>query len=202
MFDYPIPPLRFGLYAELGLGPEATSEEINEARQELSSQLKSRQKTIQRELDAVYQKVPGLREAWEKLKTLEEAEGDAEEFRETQLKLAALEEKAMQVHPEFKALRDTMGETQHRIHEINSMPIQNPEDRLEYDQSHPPLELIDLADCGASLLDDPKVMLRMVRLELSEFFEQSGEAVFHPSDLTRNDFSHDFTQDRNLDRKL
>jgi len=201
MFDYPIPPLQYGQYADLNLGPEATAEEINEARQELTTRLRGWQKVVQRELDAVYQQVPGLRESWEKLKSLEDADSEANEHCEVQLQLAALEEKAIQIEPHFEEIRNKLGELQCRIHEVNLMSIQSPEVRIEYDRDHPPLELIKLADCGASPLDDPKTMLRMLRLELCDFFEQAGETVFHPSDLTRNDFSHDFSHNRNLDGK-
>ena len=54
MFDYPPPPLNYGLYNELGLGPEATSEEISEARQELTIRLKARQKSLQRAMESVF----------------------------------------------------------------------------------------------------------------------------------------------------
>lgn len=200
MFDYPIPPLQYGQYADLDLGPEATAEEINEARQELTTSLRTRQRIVQRNLDAVYQQVPGLRQASEKLKSLEDASTEVNEYRQVQLKLAELQEKAMQIEPRFKQIRDELDELRCRIHEVHLMPIQNPEERIEYDRNHPPLDLIKLADCGASPLEDPETMLRMLRLELSDFLEQAGEIVFHPSDLTRNDFSHDFSHNRNLDR--
>lgn len=200
MFDYPLPPLSSGLYAELGLEPDATAEEINEARQELTSRLKSKRKAIQLELDAVYQQVPGLKDATEKLKALESAEAAADEFRKSQLELARLEERAQQLQPNFRALRDEASELESQIHDVNLMPLQNPDDRLNYDRNNPPYELIKLADCGASTLDDPKEILRAVREELSEFFEQAYESVYHPSDLTRQDFVHDFAPDRNLDR--
>lgn len=203
MFDYPIPPLSHGLYNELGVGPEATAEEISEARQELTVHLRARQKAAQRVLEDVYQEVPQLRETREELKSLEVqgAEADPAKFRNVQLRLTELEEKALTIRSDYKAVRDEAAVVERRLNEVNLMPIQNPEQRLEYDRSHPPLELIKLSDCTTTPLDDPKVALRMVREQLSDFFKQSNEEVFHPSDLTRNDFRCDFTPDANLDRK-
>ena len=199
MFDYPIPPLRSGLYGELGLSPEATAEEINEARQELSSALKSQQKSVQRDLDAVYQSVAGLRQAEDDL-TKAKSESDPAKLRAAQLKLAGLEEQALRLQPQFKTLAAQAKDLDRRISETALLAIQSPEDRLKYDASHPPLELIKLADCATAPWHDRKTMLAMIRDELTDFFEQAGEAVFHPSDLTRSDFSKDFTPDPTLDR--
>ena len=202
MFDYPIPPLYGGLYARLGLGPESTAEEINEARQELSSRLKSQLKVVQRELDAVYRQVPGLREAWKKVEAEEAkgADGDPARLRDAQLEQAELEESAQRIRADFRELREKAADLERQIHEASLIPIQNPGDRLAYDRSHPPFEIIKLSDGAASSLDDRRTMLAMVRRELSEFVEQYGEEVFKPSDLTRVDFLHDFTPYRSLDK--
>lgn len=202
MFDYPIPPLRGSLYDRLRLGPEASSEEINEAKQELAARLRARQKVVQRILEEVYQEIPDLRTTWAELKELERAGADADpqKYRQVQVRLSGLEEAALLIRSDFKAIRDEASDLEHQLHEANLMPIQNAEDRLEHDRSHPPFELIKLANCTTSPLDDTKTMLCMVRKELSEFLEQMGEEVFHPSDLTRTDFFHDFTRDHNLDR--
>ncbi len=201
MFDYPLPPLRFGLYSKLGLGPEATAGEINEARQELTTRLKARKQAIQSEVDKLYQGVPGLREAARELKLLEEAgtAADPKRFREVQTALARLEERARAIRSDYKTLQESLVDLEQQIHEANLMAIQNPEDRKEYDHDNPPLDLIKLADCGANPLMNRKTALRMLRAELTEFFEQAGEEVFHPSDLTRANFIGDFTHDKNLD---
>jgi hypothetical protein len=200
IFDYPIPPLRAGLYAQLGLQPDATAEEINEGRQELSTSLKLRQKRLQRELEMVFQAVPGLREAWAEQKAFDEGlSSDAGSLRALQQKLAGLEKRASAVRADFLQLREQVADLERQLHEVNLMPIGNPADRRDYDREHPPFELIKIADCTSSPLEVRKTMLAMVRAELSDFFEQAGEAVFHPSDLTRSDFSHDYTPDKNLD---
>lgn len=200
MFDYPLPPLRTGVYAQLGLGPDATSEEIDEARQELSNQLRRQLKAGQADLEAIYQKVPGLREACAELEAAEAAGTTSDKATAAQAKLAILEDAALRAFPGYKRLREDVAQLERRLHEANLLPIRNPKDRLEYDRCHPPLELLKLADCATSPLDDRKQMLAIVRKELSDFLEQCGEEVFHPSDFTRRDFSHDFTEDKTLDR--
>lgn len=203
MFDFPLPPMRPGLYGQLGLGPEATPDEINEATQELSIRIKQQQKTLQRRLDDVFQRLPELRDTYKQFKALETADnaGGSGEYARLHAKLARLEEEAVSVCKDFREMRSQADELEKKLHEVNLMAIQRPEDRLEYDRSHPPFELLKLADCGVSPLDDRKTVLAMVRAELSEFLEQSGETVFHPSDLTRQDFRDDYTHDPNLDRK-
>jgi predicted nucleic acid-binding Zn-ribbon protein len=200
MFDFPLPPAPFGLYEQLGLSPEATAEEINEARQELASELQSEKRQVDKQLDEVYQHVDGLREVYGKLGG-ENSENDPRAFRAMQSQVAQLEDRACQFNSEYSLLREQAADLERRIHETNLIKLQNPQERLVYDQSHPPLELLKLADCGSGPFDDRKVVVALIRAELSEFFEQAGEAVYHPSDLTREDFTDDFTHDPLLDRQ-
>jgi chromosome segregation ATPase len=201
MFDYPLPLRRGGLYEQLNLGPEATAEEISESRQEVASQLQTQQTSLRRRLERVYQQVDGLQQAFQRLKTLDEQGADADpvEYRRTQQRLTTLEEQATVVDPEFRSLREQALQVEQRIHEVNLMPLQNPEERLEYDRANPPFELLKLAACTHSPFDDSKVVLAVIRQEVSEFLVQAGESVYHPSDLTREDFTHDFAHDPTLD---
>lgn len=202
MFDYPLPPLHGGLYAQLQVSPEATAEEINGARQGYISQLKFDQKKVRQQLEFIYANVPGLKDVLEQVEALLQSgeSGDPIVLRAAQARAAVHEEEADSAHPEFRDLREKLNRLELDIHEANVIAIQKPEDRREYDQSHPPFEILKLEDCFSSPLDDRRTMLAAVRSELSDFLEQAGESVFHPSDLSRGDFSGDFIFDPSLDR--
>jgi hypothetical protein len=70
--------------------------------------------------------------------------------------------------------------------------LQLEETRLAYDRAHPPLALLKLEDCADPMFVDERTHLFLLRLAISAFLEARGEPVFHPSDLTRRDFSDDF----------
>jgi hypothetical protein len=202
MIDYPLPPLRGGLYAQLGLSPEATAEEINEARQGYVFRLRTEQRAVQRELDAIYKAVPGLKEAIEELEALLGSHSDnAKDLRRAQSQVASLEKKAREIRGDIRSLRERAARLEKDIHEANVLAIQSQKDRLEYDQTHPPFEILKLEDCASSPLDDRTTLLWIIRTELTAFLEQAGESIAHPSDLSRHDFSHDFSFDSTLDQQ-
>jgi hypothetical protein len=77
--------------------------------------------------------------------------------------------------------------------------LQREEARLAYDRAHPPLALLKLEDCADELLTDERTCLFLLRMAISEFLAARHEQVFHPSDLTRRDFSDELTFNPVLD---
>jgi hypothetical protein len=67
--------------------------------------------------------------------------------------------------------------------------LQREDARLAYDRAHPPLALLKLEDCADEWLVDERTCMFLLRLAISEFLAARHERVFHPSDLTRSDFS-------------
>jgi hypothetical protein len=57
---------------------------------------------------------------------------------------------------------------------------------------HPPLALLKLRDCSPTDPADRRATLQSIRKEVAAFLEARGEIVFHPSDLTRDDFRGDY----------
>jgi hypothetical protein len=88
---------------------------------------------------------------------------------------------------------------QQRVEEVHGWDLDKPEKRSAYDCANPPLALLKLEDAGVAALTDPRVRLFLLRREISEFLLAKGAAVFHPSDLTRRDFSDDFSRNPILD---
>lgn len=194
MFDYPLPVARKTHYSSMGLDPEATTEEIREATEEITISLKRQKDALDRQIEEIYNAVPGLKDACAENKALQ-AEGvdaDPASVHAAKRKLAELEQRAETVNPGFRQLRERSSDLELKIHEINRIALGNPESRLAYDKSVPPLELLKLAECARDAFTEGKKAVTLLRRELSRFLAQLGEDVYHPSDLTREDFSSDF----------
>ena len=72
--------------------------------------------------------------------------------------------------------------------------------RLAYDRAHPPLALLKLESCADPVFVDRRTRMFLLRMALSEFLIARQEQVFHPSDLTRGEFSDDFSFNPALDQ--
>jgi hypothetical protein len=201
MFDYPLPIPRNTSYQLLDVDPEATAEEISAAQTSIVGALKKEQDAVNRNLKAVYESVPGLEKAYKAVEGLlaKGKQADPAELRRAQVNLAKLEQKAKKIAPGFQELRERFQELGEKIHNINNLGLHDPSIRLAYDMRTPPLSLFKLADCGQAWFKDNTNILYLLRRELSEFITAKGEVVFHPSDLTRQDFSGDFSFNPILD---
>lgn len=128
-----------------------------------------------------------------------------EELREVRQRLAKAQEEAPatgKAHEEAKLLKQRAEELENKKLALNSLPLQNTEQREAYDLANPPLDLLRLVDCTVGLFPGapaPRRQLAALRRELAAHFEALGEEAFHPSDLTRDDFSDDFTPNPVLD---
>lgn len=201
MFDFPLPISRAAIYEKLEVGPEATAEEIGDARTELVNSLRARRMATDRALEEVYALVPEFKSTAEELKTLEGQgrEADPARLRRVQIRLGKLEEEAVRINPQFVKLRGEAAELDSEVHAANLIALQSAEERLKYDRANPPCELLKLVDCRHDEFRENRVAMTLVRRELTEFLSLSGEDVFSPSDLTREDFSHDFNHTPLLD---
>jgi hypothetical protein len=82
---------------------------------------------------------------------------------------------------------------------LNQITIDNPDERQQYDREHPPFGLLKLDDASRDGFVESRTALTLVRRELSRFFAERNEDVFHPSDLHREDFTADITPHPLLD---
>lgn len=200
MFDCPIPLPTSTHYDTLGVRPEATAEELRDAMTELSASLRALQKAVVDELEEVRAKVPGLREAAAEVQKIQgEGENDPKRLAEAGRNLSRLELQAVAINPRYRDLCNRERELGEQMLRVNEMGLQNPSARQTYDKSNPPFELLKLADCARDELADPRLAAARIRDELAAFLAARGEPVFHPSDLTRSDFSGDFTHNQTLD---
>jgi hypothetical protein len=201
MFDYPLPVPRNTHYLSIGVEPEATTEEIRDASEEIIIELNSQKKAVDLLIGEVYQRVAGLKNAYDAVEALhhQSQEADPGELGLALKTLAQLEQTAAKVNPQFKQLRARAIELELKINEINRLALQNPEARLAYDRSTPPLELLKLASCTLDEFTNNRTAIVLLRRELSAFIANRGEEVFQPSDLTRANFTSDFSFNSILD---
>jgi len=201
MFDYPLLIPQHTRYEELGIAPEAAPDEVREAKGAAVSRIVELKAAIIQTLNDVYRQVPGLDEAYQTIERLKNSteSGALDELRDDQKRLAKLEQSATKISPEFLELRKQLDDFGRAERRINTEAFDNPEARAAYDDDTPPLALLKLADCAEDIFSDNRVALHLIRQELSTFLGEQGETVFHPSDLTRRDFTADFTPNELLD---
>jgi hypothetical protein len=201
MFDCPLPIPQHTQYEELGIAPEAAPDEVREAKTTTVARLEEQKTAAERALNEAYARVPELNDTYNIIERLRRSpENDApDRLPSAQKKLAKLEQEAIRITPGFKELKKRIAELDSDIRRINRASFDDPEARAAYDKAHPPLSLLKLAGCTRDKFTDNNVALHLARRELSRFLSDRGEKVFHPSDLTREDFSSDFTPNELLD---
>jgi hypothetical protein len=153
-------------YDRLGVGPDASNDDLRWAKLEAVSRLNQERLALQERLD--------------RLTTGRETDPDGDD-------------------PEVVELRRQISERKQGADEINGWNLDKPEARLAYDCDHPPLALLKLDPSADAALTEPRTCLFLLRSAIAEFLEARGEAVFHPSDLTRPDFTDDFSFHELLD---
>jgi hypothetical protein len=202
MFDYPLMIPGKTEYDDLGVGPEATEQEIRDAIAERNAAWQDEKRGITRRIAAVQRQVAGLKEAEAALAALRKAQPEAgtDELASAQRTLAGLEARAIALEPRYRELLARVSELADQIDQSSQNPLEKPDKRREYDRANAPLALLKLVDCTRDGFVEDRRALAQVRHTLALFLAARGEEVFHPSDVTRDDFTRDFQPDPDLDR--
>ena len=196
LFDIPLVLPTHTVYRDLEIEPDSSDQEVKWAAGLRLDRLGEEKKELEKKLEAVYAEVDGLRDA-------ERAADEDDDPVAALARLAELEREAEHLDAEFRRHRRRVTEIEGEIHRLHALALDNPDKRREYDRQHPPLALLGLADATVlDFLDDVKTMLFLLRRELAGFLAERGSEVFHPSDLTREDFSYEFTHSELLDGPL
>jgi hypothetical protein len=201
MFDFPLTIPKQTTYRKLGLTPEASADDIREAKGRLQAEVNAKLVVVEKALNKVYKDVPGLREALDQEQALEKRgeASDAEALSEIRQRLSELVPLALEIAPQFRRLVKEQKDLDQQSRKINLISLDSPEKRRDYDSRHPPLGLLRFADATQDSFLESRTALFLLRRELSAYFSQKGETVFHPSDLTRQDFRQDFAFNKELD---
>lgn len=179
MFDFPLRLPPNSDYDKLGLRAEATAKQINEAKTRIVNRVKAVKFDVERRLEALRNQA--------RAELGKDADDDA------------IDRRAAQLDSSFRRLEEKAKALEEETHELNRMPLEKPESRLQYDQEHSPCALLKLAEDRPEVFKEARTALHLVRQELARFLAQQGEVVVHPSDLTRVDFTADFTPNSRLD---
>jgi hypothetical protein len=203
LFSTPLPRPVPRLYRELRIEPDASDDEVAWAKVAATARLRREQAELRADLDDLEKRVPGLADARERVRELRRPP-DAEPpapgaLREAERRLARLEREAFRRDPLVGAKRRRADEVRQAILDLAAVGLDEPDKRLAYDRAHPPLALLKLEDCGEPAFDDPRTRLFLLRSAVASFLADRGEPVYHPSDLTRVDFSADFDHNELLD---
>ena len=91
------------------------------------------------------------------------------------------------------------GASEAELAEANGIGLMSTEQRAAFDNDHPPLELLKFHPTWLSLFDDRAQALAVLRRELEQFLLSRGVHVYFPTDVTRTDFTDDFTYSPLLD---
>jgi len=207
MFDYPLWVSCKTHYNLLGIPPEATADEVRDAINERKQDLAALKAEVARQVKEVYDKVPDLERAEAEVKSLrgQREEGkpiDVAALTVAQKRLDEAEAKGRRVNAGFRSLQRQQAELEASVSGLNNLGLQNTEQRQAYNRAHPPLDLLELTACASEPFADPadtRTALVQLRRELARFLAGQGEEVYHPSDLTREDFTADFTHNPLLD---
>jgi hypothetical protein len=112
LFTYPLPVPSDTAYRELGLGPDASDEEVQAAKSLAVGRLDAELRALGRSLQETYDAVPGLREAYEE-------PPDAAGSSDARAKLEAL---ALEQDPGFREKRRRTTEIAARIRSSRAPP--------------------------------------------------------------------------------
>lgn len=199
LFDWPLPVPEAFAYRDLDIEPFATQDEVRWAKGRAIRRLHAEQAAVERELDAVYRAIPGLREAYRAVQAMQKGGSDRGDERGAHAELAELEGHALRSDPDFRRKRRRLAEIEETVKRINRQALDTPEERRAYDEAHPPLALLRLVEEERGGFVEPRTAFLLLRREVARFLSAQGEDVFHPSDLTREDFSADFDFNELLD---
>jgi len=201
MYDYPIPVPGNTRYDQLGIRPEASETEVREATNQLVDRLEREMKDVEKRVRRAYDSAKGLEEAYAALDSLlaSPQDPDPAELAKTQDRLASLEKRALESHPQLRRDRHRAKELGEQRDEWNALPITKPDKRSEYDRETPPFEILKLEDCVSHGLSNDRNVISLLRREVTAFLRERGERSFRCSDLEFGDFSDDFTESPLLD---
>jgi hypothetical protein len=189
MFDYPFLKIGDNIYNKLGVKPDCTKDEINKAKSLYKSQLGKLINDLQMLLE---------------LKTAESSvikPGDNDEHKNQKKSKKNIQADLISaginvVDPEMEIER-----LNEEILKINAFDPGKTEKRDEYDLLFPPAILLRTGYDIPKVYTDRRTLLFVLREDLVNFFENSKKLrCYHPSDLSRKDFSSDFRPNDILDK--
>jgi hypothetical protein len=188
MFDYPFLKIGDNIYSKLGIKPDSRKDEINKAI--------GLYKTVTNKLiNQIEEFIELKKDEGSDISSLNNDELKTRKKRKESIKTDLIRAGISIIEPkkEIERLKE-------EILKINSFDPGKTEKRDEYDLSFPPAILLRTKYSVPQVYTDKRTLLSVLREDLVSFFENSKKlSCYHPSDLSRKDFSSDFRQNEILD---
>jgi hypothetical protein len=188
MFKYPFVHAGDSLYNKLGIGPDSQKDEIKKA---INLYVKLTNQHIKNLVELIdLMKVDGLKNSAGDNKTSENLRQGKDEIKAGLIKAGINLDNP---ENEIERLRE-------EILKVTSFEPGKADKRDEYDMQFPPAILLRTQYNQPLIYTDKRALFSVLREDLVNFFENTkGLSCYHPSDLSRKDFTSDFRYNEILD---
>lgn len=188
MFNYPFLRIGDNIYSKLGIKPDSRKDEINKAigmYKNLTNKL----------ISQIEEFIELKKDEGSDVSSVNNDELKTRKQRKENIKTDLIRSGINIIDPkkEIERLKE-------EILKINSFDPGKTEKRDEYDLSFPPAILLRTQYNVPQVYTDKRTLLSILREDLVSFFENTKKlSCYHPSDLSRKDFSSDFRPNDILD---
>lgn len=177
-------------YGALLLTPAASGNDIVLAAEYKKKTTRAALDSIQTELKGLFAPFPGLAQ-------LQEAMDKRQDYDEKQYE--ALLEKAKKQSPQLIEALHKKRQLEKELETSGETVFARYDERVAYDEANAPFAMLKFEEKAACVPADGIETLMLVRRDLLSAMEQSAGDVYHPSDLTRTDFTGEYTYHKLLD---
>ncbi len=177
-------------YSALMLTPAASGSDIA-----LAAEYKK--KTAQAALAALHAEMEDLFAPFPGLSKLQDAMDKRREYDEKQYE--TLLEKAKKQSPQLLELLQKKRRLEKELETSGEMVFARHDERVAYDDDNAPFAMLKFEDKASGVPADAMETLMLIRRDILAAMEKSAETVYHPSDLTRTDFTGEYTYHKLLD---
>jgi len=188
MFDYPFLRIGDNIYSKLGIKPDSRKDEINKAIGHYKNLTNKLINQIEEYIELKKDEGSGI------------SNPNNDELKIRKQRKESIKTELISAGININDPKKEIERLKEEILKINSFEPGKTDKRDEYDFSFPPAILLRTQYTIPQVYIDKRTLLSVLREDLVNFFENSKKlGCYHPSDLTRKDFSSDFRPNEILD---
>lgn len=177
-------------YGAVMLTPAASGNDIALAADYKKKTTRAALASLQAELEGLFAPFPGLFK-------LQETVDKHREYDEKQYTI--LLEKAKKQSPQLAELLQKKRQLEKELETSGETVFARYDERVAYDENNAPFAILKFEEKAACVPADGIETLMLVRKDILSAMEKSAGSVYHPSDLTRTDFTEEYTHHPLLD---
>jgi len=179
------------IYSNLGITPAAFSGDISVAAE-------YKKQALTAELNALKKKIAELIKDVSGLSALQELADAQQPYDEG--KYLTLFKKAKELHPALNEKIQKKNKLLNQLENFSKATFVRNDERSIYDEKNEPFSILKFdGNSAAENMDNTQTLVR-VRKDVIEYLTKTEESVYHPSDLTKKDFSSEFAFNELLDQ--